>query len=97
MSGRQEAFHRWVAALRHVITTPSSSTALFVGVTMLIVSSQLLNDLMSIPLDSHFWLAEGVLALDPLRLALGGYWLLLWTTGVQMALVSAKALNKASL
>lgn len=88
---------KWLASLaaelRRIIQHPSSTLALIVGTITLVVSGALFSDLISIPADSHFWLLQGVLNLDPLRLAVFGCWLLLWAACVQTAVVSAKAFS----
>lgn len=92
---------KWLASftaeLRRIIQHPSSTLALIVGTVTLVVSGALFSDLISIPADSHFWLLQGVLGLEPLRLAVFGCWLVLWVACVQAAIVSAKAFNHVRL
>lgn len=84
----------FVEKLRRVIEQPSPSLAALVGVITFCFSARLSSDLLSIPADEHFWLAEGVLVLDPFRLALFSGWLLLWIVCTQMLIVSSKAFGK---
>ena len=94
MKKLRQLLSRFAPALRRTMANPSPSMAAIIGMVTLVPSAVLLTDLTSISADGHFWAAEGVLAGDPLRLALASYWLMLWAVCAQMAIVSAKSFGK---